>query len=375
MTIKENITTINQFLDEHNKPTRFGYPIKGIIIHSCVGSYSGSIAWFKNKKAQASAHYVIRDDGEITLCVPESGAAWHAGIDFTKYAKDKVVKFVRDNWGINLNWITIGIEMEDKKRYDWPYPQPQYQAAVELVADICRRYKVPTNREFVLMHREINPIHKKDPIGKWDHEKFVSDVNLAVVKGGEKSKYYNKETTVSVLADKLRVRTGPGLRYKAIRTEEKSYGEKVIVSQFTEGDTVTARLGNNDVTTGFWWRIKGTDLFIWSGGTNNVPTLETVKSTKSTMTKEEFESKKAELDADYRAKLEALMAEPIEEPVAEVPVEEPVVEAPAEEAPVEMAVEETVVADDAATPTDAETDKLLNDEGFLAKLKAKLGIQ
>ena len=72
--IKRDITTINQW------PTRYGYPIKGIVIHSMWGSYAGSIAWFKNPKAQASAHYVISVDGEISLCVPEENTAWHAGV-------------------------------------------------------------------------------------------------------------------------------------------------------------------------------------------------------------------------------------------------------------------------------------------------------
>ena len=74
LSIKENLTVINQWFGRGN------YTVEGVVIHSMFGSYSGSIQWFKNPNAKASAHYCIRSDGEITLTVREQDTAWHAGV-------------------------------------------------------------------------------------------------------------------------------------------------------------------------------------------------------------------------------------------------------------------------------------------------------
>ncbi|MBS2024043.1 MAG: N-acetylmuramoyl-L-alanine amidase, partial [Deltaproteobacteria bacterium] len=55
---------------------RDGYTIDTIVIHDMEGSYSGSIAWFQDPAAQASAHYCIRSsDGEITQQVHHADTA------------------------------------------------------------------------------------------------------------------------------------------------------------------------------------------------------------------------------------------------------------------------------------------------------------
>ena len=45
-----------------------------------VGTYAGTISWFKDPTANVSAHFVIRSsDGEITQMVRTADTAWHAG--------------------------------------------------------------------------------------------------------------------------------------------------------------------------------------------------------------------------------------------------------------------------------------------------------
>jgi len=52
--------------------------VKYIVIHDTEGSYSGSVAWFKDPDANVSAHYILRSsDGHVAQMVDEKDVAWH----------------------------------------------------------------------------------------------------------------------------------------------------------------------------------------------------------------------------------------------------------------------------------------------------------
>ena len=62
-----------------NQSSRHGTKVDLLVWHETAGSYAGSIAWLENPAAQASAHLVIREDGqECTQLVHLSDKAWHA---------------------------------------------------------------------------------------------------------------------------------------------------------------------------------------------------------------------------------------------------------------------------------------------------------
>jgi N-acetylmuramoyl-L-alanine amidase len=69
-----------------------------IVHYTADSSIDGAINWFRNPKAEASAHLVIGRDGKIVQMVPFNQRAWHAG---------------KSQWGhINgLNSYSIGIEL------------------------------------------------------------------------------------------------------------------------------------------------------------------------------------------------------------------------------------------------------------------------
>jgi N-acetyl-anhydromuramyl-L-alanine amidase AmpD len=50
-----------------------------IVIHIAQGSYSGTINWFKDPRAEVSAHYVVGRRGHVAQCVRNKDIAWHAG--------------------------------------------------------------------------------------------------------------------------------------------------------------------------------------------------------------------------------------------------------------------------------------------------------
>ncbi|MBL8682761.1 MAG: N-acetylmuramoyl-L-alanine amidase [Myxococcales bacterium] len=112
--------------------------VQFIVIHTMQGSYSGSISWFQNPSAQASAHYMVRSsDGQITQMVRESANAWHAGNSY-------------------LNNNSIGIEHEgfvmDPGRW---YTDAMYMASARLTRMLCDRYGVPIDRAHIIGHYQV----------------------------------------------------------------------------------------------------------------------------------------------------------------------------------------------------------------------------
>lgn len=266
LNIRKNITTINQWHD------RSGFDIKGIVMHSMAGTQRGTIAWFMNPKALVSAHYCISETGDVVLTVEEKSAAWHAGQ--VTVTKDKAPTLLQNNWGINPNLITIGIEMEDKNNKRYKYTDAQYSAAVILVADICNRYNIPMDRGHVFMHKESDPVNKQDPLGLWDHEKFLKDVKIYGKKGGVKDteeRLYPHKTkvTVSNHIDVLYVRSGPSKIYPLAGSKKLRKNNEVEVIGFVIGE----KLEYNNISTNFWWKSTKGNYF-WSGGTNTIPKLE-----------------------------------------------------------------------------------------------------
>ena len=136
------------------------YPVQLIVIHDIEGTYGSAIQHFQDPNAEASAHYVVSDAGQITQMVHEHDIAWHAG-----------------NWDYNTR--AIGIEHEG-----FAYAQPtwyttvMYQASAHLIASICSRWGVPMDRTHVIGHAEVpdpnNPglyggaEHHTDPGPYWD---------------------------------------------------------------------------------------------------------------------------------------------------------------------------------------------------------------
>lgn len=387
LDIKKNITTINQWTE------RFDFKIKGIVLHSMVGTQRGTVAWFKNPKAKVSAHYCVGADGEIVLTVEEKSAAWHAGNVTTQ--KDKAPKILVENWGVNPNMITIGIEMEDKKDKNWAYPQKQYSACVLLVSDICRRYNIPMDRGHVFMHKESDPVNKSDPIGKWEHDKFMEDVRIYGEKGGVKDneeKLYPYRTVVKILdwVDTLYVREGAAKIYPLSGTKTLKRGNEVEVVGFVKGE----RIVYGDISTQFWWKSTKGNYF-WAGATSLVPTLDNFPNGMNKVINFEGNKNMEELKANFDAlavrqeelvtELEgvrgemARIQEEINAPVEEVVVEEPLVEEVVEEllAEMEEAVEEVESITEEA-PESEEVVEVKEQVKVMSKLlediKAKLGL-
>lgn len=107
--------------------------------------------------AEVSAHYMIDEDGTVTGLVDEENRAWHAG---------------RSCWrGItDINSASVGIELVNPgHEFGYrPFPKPQIEALLPLLADIVKRHDIP--RANVVGHSDIAPARKEDPgeLFPWD---------------------------------------------------------------------------------------------------------------------------------------------------------------------------------------------------------------
>jgi N-acetyl-anhydromuramyl-L-alanine amidase AmpD len=118
-----------------NRPN--SHRIDRIVIHVTQGSWSGAVNWFQNPNAGVSAHYTVRSsDGKIAQSVSDINIAYHAG-----------------QWPYNVH--SIGIEHEgfvsDPK---WFTPE-MYRSSARLLAYLCRRYRIPIDRQHVIGHNEV----------------------------------------------------------------------------------------------------------------------------------------------------------------------------------------------------------------------------
>lgn len=117
--------------------------MKFIIIHTAEGTKAGTIAWFRNPKSRASAHYVVGLDGEVVQMVAEADTAFHGG-------------------GATINPYSIGIEHEGyAHRNTWT--RPQVLASALLVRYLCAKYRMPVERTTVIGHYETEPRTRTDP--------------------------------------------------------------------------------------------------------------------------------------------------------------------------------------------------------------------
>ncbi|HEV8043860.1 MAG TPA: peptidoglycan recognition family protein, partial [Rubrobacter sp.] len=110
--------------------------IDKIVIHVAQGSYSGTINWFQNPRASASAHYVVSAKGRVAQCVRDEDIAWHAGW-----------------WETNKR--SIGIEHAGYVGNPRSFTKRMYRSSARLAAYLCRRYGIPVNHRHIIGHHQV----------------------------------------------------------------------------------------------------------------------------------------------------------------------------------------------------------------------------
>ena len=132
--------------------------INKVVIHVTQGSWSSAISWFKNSGANVSAHYTVRSsDGFIGQSVREKDIAWHAG-----------------NW--NYNSSSIGIEHEGYVSNPAWFTDAMYRSSAKLTAYICKKYRIPIDRQHIIGHYQVPGSDHYDPGQYWNWTKYMNMV-------------------------------------------------------------------------------------------------------------------------------------------------------------------------------------------------------
>jgi N-acetylmuramoyl-L-alanine amidase len=109
-----------------------------------------------NPETEVSAHYLIAEDGVVTLLVPEQMRAWHAGAG---------------QWGdvTDINSRSIGIELANTGIT--PFSAAQMNALIKLLHGIKARWAIRPER--VIGHSDMAPGRKIDPGARFDWRRLA----------------------------------------------------------------------------------------------------------------------------------------------------------------------------------------------------------
>ena len=144
------VTTLN-YSPNFNIKKRKPNQIKFIIFHyTGMKNESEAIERLTNIKSKVSSHYLIKNNGEIVVIVPDLYKAWHAGISSWKNFK-------------SLNKSSIGIEISNPgHNFNYKkFSKKQIQSIKDLSKFLIRKYKI--DKKNILGHSDIAPDRKKDP--------------------------------------------------------------------------------------------------------------------------------------------------------------------------------------------------------------------
>ena len=135
--------------------------IKFLIFHyTGMKNEKDSIKRLTSFKSKVSSHYLIKNNGDILVLVPDLYIAWHAGKSYWKN-----LKF--------LNKCSIGIEISNPgHQYNYKkFSKKQIKSIFELTKYLMSKYKI--NSKNILGHSDIAPSRKKDPGEKFPWQFFA----------------------------------------------------------------------------------------------------------------------------------------------------------------------------------------------------------
>ena len=159
---------IHDFLtkNEYSRPSKKLQKVLAIVIHWTANPSANAKEnrdFFENKKkgmiGYGSAHYIIDQNGIIVAAIPENEVAYHCGSSEKDPASGKVyTDEARARFGYyastsnSPNNCTLGVELCPTDAAG-NFTNATINAAVELCADICRRYELPA--QAITTHHDV----------------------------------------------------------------------------------------------------------------------------------------------------------------------------------------------------------------------------
>ncbi len=131
-------------------------PVDMLVVHY-TGMVSAEAALDRlcDPQAKVSAHYIIKEGGDVAPLVGEDKRAWHAGEALWRGETD-------------INARSIGIELVNPG-HEFGYrefPEVQMAALTDLALDILTRHSIPARN--VVGHSDVAPMRKTDPGERFD---------------------------------------------------------------------------------------------------------------------------------------------------------------------------------------------------------------
>jgi hypothetical protein len=134
-----------------------------VVWHITAGSGASALSWLTNPASNASANYVITEDGAIhELVNPEAGqqgAAWANGdVQKPNLGNPTIAGWVKA--GINPNRRCVSIEHagQSSMGQGGSLTAGQIAATTRLTAWLCQRFGIAPDRQHILPHAWINSV-------------------------------------------------------------------------------------------------------------------------------------------------------------------------------------------------------------------------
>ncbi len=206
-----------------------------VMHYTAATEAKGSISWFLNKQAKASAHLIIDREGTITQFAPFNIITWHAGesewnglIGLNKFAigielvnGGKLVRGANgwicavDKKSVPETDVVIAKHKNEVVENGWQaYTEKQIQTAIEVAALIIKEYALRD----VVGHEDIAPHRKTDPGPAFPMASFRSRV---IGRKEDKPAIYLTTTEVNI-------RSGAGTQFPPL-TDPLPKNTKVIL--------------------------------------------------------------------------------------------------------------------------------------------------
>lgn len=157
--------------------SRGGYKPKYIVLHGTAGGTSAeNVAnYLRTSDVQASAHFVIGQDGHVVQCVDCNASAWANGVLTPGHAP-----FLPPL--VNPNLYTISIEhVKSSTDNSNQLTERQHDASFKLIECLCDTYGIPKRpadaQDGVATHADFDPVSRSRCPGPYPHNQLYAYLN------------------------------------------------------------------------------------------------------------------------------------------------------------------------------------------------------
>ena len=211
---------INNYSPNFSLPKRSKKEIRFIIVHY-TGMKKESLAINRlcDFNSKVSAHYFIKQNGNILNLVPDLYEAWHAG-----KSRWKKYKY--------LNKKSIGIEIQNsghEHKYE-NFSLKQINSLKKLLIKLIKLYNIDQNN--ILGHSDIAPERKKDPGEKFPW-KNLAKLKLARWHRLEEKKLKNfRMIKLTQIEEKQFLKNLYKVGYNKIKSTKSNNNSKILTKAF-----------------------------------------------------------------------------------------------------------------------------------------------